>query len=141
MFFGRQSLGAQTGLPVSYMAWIRHCIDLRVLDANVSISSKQNLSSATIQVNLSQPNPGRQEEINLNFYFYTFLSRHPKKVWKEKFRLIFILVQLSEIYGAGRIKIKSLRYSWKLQEEFSCIVNAFLRPESIQNESFPKCTC
>ena len=118
MFFGRQSLGAQTGLPVSYMAWIRHCIDLRVLDANVSISSKQNLSSATIQVNLSQPNPGRQEEINLNFYFYTFLSRQPKEVWKEKIGLIFVLMQLSEIYGREGLRSSPLSTAENYKRNF-----------------------
>ena len=29
--FGRQSLGAQTGIPVSQTAWIRHCRRLEIL--------------------------------------------------------------------------------------------------------------
>ena len=32
---------------------------------------------------------------------------HRKEVWKEKFKLTFILIQLSEMFGAGRVNAES----------------------------------
>ena len=32
--------------------------------------------------------------------------RHHKEVWKQKFKLIFTLMQLSEMHGAERVKVK-----------------------------------
>ena len=71
-------------------------------------------------INPSHPDPGQREKFNLNFYFHTscgaskgftkalktFIKplRHHKEGWKQKFKLIFILKQLSEMNGAGRVK-------------------------------------
>ena len=62
-----------------------------------------------------QKNPSRPD-INLNFYVHTSLwclkrfyvslknlLRHRKEVWKWKFKLIFILIQLSEMYWMGGV--------------------------------------
>ena len=71
--------------------------------------------------NPSRPDPGRREKINLNFYLHTSLQclrrfyeglkgRH-KTFWsttkkcENKNLLIFILIRLSEMYGARRVKI------------------------------------
>ena len=38
--------------------------------------------------------------------------RHHKEVWKKKFKLIFILIQLSEMNGAERIKASYTLYDF-----------------------------
>ena len=71
-------------------------------------------SKLTISI-LILPVPIQDEEkkIKLNFHFHTslwclkrlyegFLRHH--KVWKWKFNLIFISIQLSEVHGTGRFK-------------------------------------
>ena len=52
----------------------------------------------------SRPDPGRREKISVKFYFHTslwcrkrFYESHHKEVWQQKFKLIFILIQLSEM--------------------------------------------
>ena len=67
--------------------------------------------------NLSRPDPGRTEKINLSFYFHTSLwylkrfygtfLRHHEEVRKWKFILIYLIfiLKLSEIHGAGRVKL------------------------------------
>ena len=67
-------------------------------------------------LNPSRPDPGRREKVNLNFYFHTslwWLKRFyeglkpfeaPQRSVKVKFKLIFILLQLSKMHGAGRVK-------------------------------------
>ena len=72
-------------------------------------------------LNPLRPNPGRREKINLNFYFHTslrcfkrlyeglkglhktFSVQTPQRSVKIKITLIFILIKLSEMPGAGRI--------------------------------------
>ena len=73
------------------------------------------------KINPSRPDPGRREKINLNFYFHTSLwclKRFceglkglyktfwdtTKKCENKNLSLIFILIQLSEMNGAGRVK-------------------------------------
>ena len=66
-------------------------------------------------INPSRPNPGRREKVKLNFDFYTSLwclkrfyegfMRHHKEVWKSKFNLIFISIQLLEMHGTLRVNI------------------------------------
>ena len=53
----------------------------------------------------SRSDPERRQTITLNFYFHISLwlpwqnlARHDKEVWKSKFKLIFILIQLSEMH-------------------------------------------
>ena len=57
--------------------------------------------------NPSRPDPGQREKIDLNFYFHPFLwclkRFYAGESVKEKLKLIFILIQLSEIHGAGRV--------------------------------------
>ena len=44
------------------------------------------------------------------------MRRH-KEVWKQKFQLIFVLIQLSEMHGAGRVKVSALtRYRNSLSD-------------------------
>ena len=65
----------------------------------------KDLKKAPLDFNSSRPNPGREEKINSNFYFHTFLlclKRFYEGLWK--FTLIFILKQLSEMYDAKRVK-------------------------------------
>ena len=50
-----------------------------------------------VKVNPSRPYPGRREKINFNIYYHTSLSC-------LKPELIFILIQLSEMRGVGRVK-------------------------------------
>ena len=50
--------------------------------------------SQLVQIKPSSPDPGRREKINLNFFF-TLLCGASKG---------FILIQLSEMHGAGRVK-------------------------------------
>ena len=80
---------------------------------------KQQGNSWKLILNPSHPDPGRKEKINLNFYFYTSLGCFKKDLWrplkafikpfeapkrsvKIKIKLMFILMQLSEMHGAGR---------------------------------------
>ena len=70
--------------------------------------------------NTSRPDPGRKKKYNLNFYFHTSLWclkrfyeglkdvyktfwRTTKECENKKIKLIFILIQLSEIPRVGRI--------------------------------------
>ena len=60
--------------------------------------------------NPSSPGPGRRQNFNWNFYFHTSLwclLRDHKEVWKQTFKLIFILIQFSEMHRAGRVKTKT----------------------------------
>ena len=76
-------------------------------------------------INASHPNPGRREKIKLNFYFHTSLwcpkrfyeglkglhktfFRHHKEMWKQKFSLILISIQFSEMHETGKVKIFSV---------------------------------
>ena len=43
-------------------------------------------------------------EAIIYFLLYNFFLRHHKKVWKSRFKLIFILMQPSETIGARKVK-------------------------------------
>ena len=52
--------------------------------------------------------------------------RHHKGVWKKKFKLIFILIQLSEMHGARRVRgLLQLPLPAK-GTEFNCLTKVFL---------------
>ena len=71
-----------------------------------------------VHVNLPRSDPGRREKISIYFYFHTcfgtskgFMNalkalikpfEHHTEV-KTKFKLIFILTELSEMHGAGSV--------------------------------------
>ena len=79
--------------------------------------------------NTSRPDPGRKKKYNLNFYFHTSLWclkrfyeglkdvyktfwRTTKECENKKIKLIFILIQLSEIPRVGRIHNRILLKPW-----------------------------
>ena len=51
----------------------------------------------------SPPNPGRREKALIKPF------EVPQEVLKWKFNLIFILIQLSEMHGTGRVTLLPLR--------------------------------
>ena len=61
-----------------------------------------------LHFNPSRLNPGRWEKITENFYFPTSLWCL-KEVWKQKFNLIFISVQLPEMHGTLKVNVG---YPW-----------------------------
>ena len=77
------------------------------------------------QINPSRPNPWRREKINVNFYFHTFLW-YLKRFYKDLKGLHdilwgitrkcenknFILIQLSEMSGTGRLKYGNMSTKW-----------------------------
>ena len=82
-----------------------------------------------ILVNPFRPNSGRREKIKLHCYFHTScgsslkaskafinLLRHHKEVWRYKFNLIFIPIQLSEMQGTGRVNINNFRLTTNTQQ-------------------------
>ena len=98
--------------------------------------SHKNVSLAHHYFNPLHPNPGRREEINLNFYFltslwclkrfYEGLYGLGKTFWgttkkcEKKFKLIFILIQFSEMHGTRRVNL--------LHRENFCYHLKFHRP-------------
>ena len=55
---------------------------------------------------LTAPIPDKEKKNNLKLYFHISLwclKRHHKEVWKQKFKVIFILIQLFEMYGVGKV--------------------------------------
>ena len=63
----------------------------------------QNYLIKNPNINPTHPVPWRRKKKYLNFYFHTSL-------WcqKQKFKLIFILIQISKIHRTERIKIVNL---------------------------------
>ena len=80
--------------------------------------SRVDYSHNSNLINHSGPYSGQKEKLNLNFYFYTFLwclkrfyeGLH-QTFWgntqkcEKKFKLVFILVQHSEMHVAGRVNL------------------------------------
>ena len=86
--------------------------NLRPLPKGISVT-------VSLTFNLSRSDPGRREKIDLNFYFQTSLwclrttvfikpFEAPQRSVKIKFKSIFILIQLSEMHGAGTVTCKHL---------------------------------
>ena len=92
----------------------------------------------------SRLNPRRREKINLNFYFHTSLwclkrfyeglkglykpFEAPQRSVKQKLKLIFISVQLSETHGTLRVSCRKplqcvLNYEWILMNLLSYIID------------------
>ena len=76
--------------------------------------------------NPSRPDPGR---INLSFYLLWCLKRFyffeiPQRSVKIRTKVIFILIQLSEMHGAGRVKTYSPKK--KNTVPFSCSEHFFI---------------
>ena len=70
-----------------------------------------------IRAKSSRPDPRRREKINLNFYFHTSFWCI-KRFYEGLEGITFILIQLSEMHGAGRINMASLSmYVSKKHEE------------------------
>ena len=79
-------------------------------------------SASNLGCNLSCPDPGRREKINLHFYFRTFLwclqrfneglKGLYKTFWsttkkRKNKNLIFVSIEFSEMQGVGRVKLAS----------------------------------
>ena len=79
--------------------------------------SNEKKKTFFIHLTLSVPISGEENKNKLNFYFHTSLKafinllRHQKEVWKWKFNLIFISIQLSEMHGTLREEI--IYQAWK----------------------------
>ena len=56
-----------------------------------------------VLLNPSHPNPGRREKNKLKAFIKPFEA--PQRSVKINFNLIFILIQLSEMHGTGRVKL------------------------------------
>ena len=65
---------------------------------------ENNYFSISNVINPFHPDPGRREKINLNFYFHT--SLWCLKGFYEGLKGLFILIQLFEICGAGKVNRK-----------------------------------
>ena len=78
----------------------------------------------------SRPDPGRREKISVKFYFHTslwclkrFYESHHKEVWQQKFKLIFILIQLSEM-SANQERLSYIIYlETSHYIKLSCLIN------------------
>ena len=56
-------------------------------------------------------------EAIIYFLLYNFFLRHHKKVWKSRFKLIFILMQPSETIGPRKVKVLLFFFNKKRKTE------------------------
>ena len=116
--------------PYKIHCWFFPCcksnnqLSCGILINNFTIRAALLWTENLTDLNPSRPDPGQREKMNLNFYVHTSLwclkrfyeglkafikiFKAPQRSRKWKFKLIFILIQFSEMNGAGRVNLKNL---------------------------------